>query len=145
MGSALCAVLVLSPTDARADDRCAKRCAQTQASCTVSCADRVKCRQRCVDSADTCFTKCQQADDKREAAQQRRGEKNCVGDDGRMRKCTAAEEAQMRETTKQASKMFCRDANGEQVICPDQARQLEEARKFVPKDCPEAGCEDEQN
>ena len=142
----MASALVLFPTDARADDRCAKRCAQRQADCTARCEEGTKCRQRCGDSADTCFAQCQRSDDARETARRRRDEKSCIGDDGRPRKCSAAEAQQMRDAMKQASKskMFCRDKNGEQAICPEQLEKFEESKRFLPKDCPATGCEDDE-
>ena len=35
------------------------------------------------------------------------------------------------------------DKKGEQIACPDQAQQLEDAKRFLPKDCTAAGCEAE--
>ncbi|RKH74165.1 hypothetical protein [Corallococcus aberystwythensis] len=138
-----CAILlawVLVPLAARADDRCAQKCAQRQSSCTVSCAEGEKCREHCSSSAEACFAQCQRTDDKREVAQQRRAEKNCVGANGGMRRCTAAEAQQMREAMEQASKMFCRDKKGQQIVCPDAAKQVEQARRFIPKNCGATGC-----
>lgn len=140
LASALFSALVLGPWEARADDACSLKCAQRQARCSTSCARGDQCRQHCNDSADTCFARCQKTDDVRETAQQRGAEKPCVGDDGRMRKCTAAEAQQIREGMEKASKLMCRGKNGEQTVCSEQSKQLEDARKFVPKNCTETGC-----
>jgi hypothetical protein len=145
IASVLCVALVMTPTDARADDRCAKRCAQRQSDCTSRCGVGTKCRQNCGRSTDACYAQCQRTDDSREVARQRRAAKNCMGDDGRPRKCGATEEEQQREAMKQMSKMLCRDKSGEPVICPEQLEQLENSKRFAPKDCNGTGCEGDES
>ncbi len=145
LASALFGVLAMNPGEARADERCSQKCVQRQASCSASCSQGDKCRQRCNDSADTCFSKCQQTDDSREVAEQRRSEKSCFGGNGQMRKCTEAETQQHREAMKQASKLMCRGKNGEQIVCADQAKKLDDARKFIPKTCTGTGCKDDSS
>lgn len=142
-GALVCALGMGMPGEARADDRCALRCAQRQNTCSATCSRGDKCRQHCSDSAGLCFSQCKKTDDKREVSEQRRSEKNCFGANGQMRKCTAAEAREIREGMEQASKLMCRDKKGEQIACPDQAQQLEDAKKFLPKDCTAAGCEAE--
>ncbi|WP_164018535.1 hypothetical protein [Pyxidicoccus trucidator] len=60
-----------------------------------------------------------------------------MSEDGRPRRCSAAEAKQFRASMKQASQLFCLDENGEQVLCPE---QLEKSRRLVSKDCHGFGC-----
>lgn len=129
---------------ASAGGQCEKKCAARQADCTAGCGVAMKCREHCGRSTDLCYARCQRVDDAREAARQRRDAKNCLGKDGRPRKCSPAEEQQLRTAMKQLSMMFCLDGSGEQVPCPEQLQQLERARRFLPKDCDETGCEGDE-
>lgn len=124
------------------EERCPRRCAQRQTDCAARCGEGPKCRQHCVRSADACHAQCQRTRESREAAREERlGPQHCMDEDGRPRKCTAEEELQLRMAMLQASKMFCRDSNGEYAICPEQLQKLEKSRRYLPKDCRESGCE----
>ncbi len=123
------------------EDRCPRQCAQRQADCAARCGEGPKCRQHCVRSADTCQARCQRIREAREAARQLRDPKHCMDEDGTPRKCSAEEELQLRLAMLRASKLFCRDSNGEYAICPEQLEQLEKSKRHLPKDCHGTSCE----
>lgn len=130
----------MSP-EKRADQDCPKRCAKRQAECTALCEERAQCRLHCGRASDRCYARCHRVNDRRAAVKQRRDEKNCMSGNGQMRQCTEEEKLEMRTAMVQASKMFCRDRNGEHVLCPEQVEQLKKSSRFIPEDCQGAGCD----
>ncbi len=124
------------------EDRCPKRCAQRQADCAARCGEGTKCRQHCVRSMEDCQAHCQRTGEARETARrQRPGPMLCMGQDGTPRKCSAQEVLEQRMAMREAAKLFCRDHNGEYSLCPEQREKLEKARRYLPKDCHETGCQ----
>jgi hypothetical protein len=123
-----------TPENESAADRCARRCAERQEDCTARCGEGPRCRQHCGRSTDACYARCQQAHDAREATRQRREDSYCLGEGGRPRTCTQAEEQALREAMKQAAEFLCQDGRGEHVPCPEHLQQLEKSRRFVSKD-----------
>ncbi|WP_426751154.1 hypothetical protein [Myxococcus sp. Y35] len=120
-----------SSRERRTDHDCAQRCAKRQAECTAQCESRAQCRQHCGRASDICYARCQRVNDTRAMARQRRDDKHCMSGGGTMRRCSAAEDKELRAAMVQASKMFCRDRSGEPVLCPGQVEQLKKAGRFI--------------
>lgn len=122
------------------DHDCAKRCAKRLAECTTRCQGALKCREHCIRASDLCYSRCRNVNDARELARQRHDEKLCMSENGQMRRCTAAENAELNAAIAQAAKMFCEDRHGEHVLCPEQREQLQKSKRFIPGDCRGADC-----
>lgn len=115
---------------------CEARCAKDVEGCSSRCRGAELCLERCQARSQRCFDSCD-ADNARQEARRRTKEDQpmCAGEDGRMRKCTDAEERKMKEAlNKHLGKGLCKNKEGEVDICPGDEAKVEQALKRAEED-----------